>query len=193
MVAPSKVGEPTSTFVRINGKGQTTKALCWDLSRSSIMVAALAPMKPPPLTPMLPAASPPAPDSGQLSTSGKKLDPAVPSLLGSKAQQPQQAAAAALGSGKRPREEQELSSEEDTGKPKVARTAANTERAQQPTSGPTQPLSGMEGEVQQLRQRCCELERRNEDLEERLRMVYSLLRDEKRLNNVVRQLNVLVK
>lgn len=45
MVAPYEVGEPVRSFVRVPTKDQAAKALCWDLSRASTLVAASAPVR----------------------------------------------------------------------------------------------------------------------------------------------------
>ncbi|KAK8384811.1 hypothetical protein O3P69_014394 [Scylla paramamosain] len=45
MVAPYEVGEPVRSFVRVPTKDRAAKALCWDLSRASSLVAASAPVR----------------------------------------------------------------------------------------------------------------------------------------------------
>ncbi|XP_045124291.1 probable serine/threonine-protein kinase samkC [Portunus trituberculatus] len=45
MVAPYEVGEPVRSFVRVPTKDLAAKAVCWDLSRASSLVAASAPVR----------------------------------------------------------------------------------------------------------------------------------------------------
>lgn len=192
MVAPYEVGEPVRSLVRVPTKGRAAKALCWDISRSSSVAAAAAPLQQPLLSPhevpQDPAGSNSKPRQEQASTPGppppasQQLVPRPP---------PQQQAAATPCESKRPREEEQEGGE-GTPQPvlKVARTAGSTEAA--PSSSPERQ-QGLEGEVQWLRQQCQLLRQQNEDLQRRLGLFHGLFRDKQRLTSFVRHLDTLVK
>lgn len=205
MVAPRNVEKPVSTLVRVRGDGRAAKALCWDLSRCSSMVAAVAPLQLPPQR-LLPPRSklPPSAGASPVSTAptsaGTKQAPAAPSpsLPGGRQQLPRPVArpgpADVPSEGKRLLEEEEEGGRQKDGhKPKVARTAADTGVVQQPSSGPALPRPGPEEEVQRLRLQCRRLQQQNDDLQRRLGEVFSLLKDKQRRTRLMSQLDVLVK
>lgn len=200
MVAPRNVDKPVSTLVRVRGDGRAAKALCWDLSRCSSMVAAVAPLQLPPQRPPPPRSKlPPSAGAGLVSTAPTAAGPKqAPSLPGSRQQLPRPVAlpgpADVPSEGKRLLEEEEEGGRQKDGhKPKVARTAKDTGMVQQRSSGPAPPQPAPEEEVQRLRLQCRRLQQQNDDLQRRLGEVFSLLKDKQRRTRLMSQLDVLVK
>lgn len=197
MVAPWNIGKPVSTLVRVSGKGQATKSLCWDLSRSSSMVAVVAPLQLPQVPPrpqpppQLPPSTVAGPDSAGPAASGHKQAPAAPTptLRKSKPPQPvsQQGAAGIPNEGKRLLEEDEVERQEDGRKPKVAKTVVDTKRTQQSLSSPTNSQPASEETVQQLQLKCRILQQQNEDLQRRLGQILSMLKDKPKLACLLRR------
>lgn len=179
MVAPLSVGEPVRSLVRVPTKSWTTTTLCWDISRSSPVAAAAAPLHQPLqatlVLPQNPAAQSTKPSPEQAANPGTQ-----PPVSQEPLPQPpaQQQAAPTPCEPKRPREEEEEGAE-GTPQPvlKVARTARPPEAA---PSSPPQPLANstpdpgthspqsqqdLEKEVQRLRQLCQSLQQQNEVLQ----------------------------
>lgn len=201
MVAPRSVEKPVSTLVRVRGDGRAAKALCWDLSRCSPMVAAVAPLQLPPPRPILPPSAGAVSVSTAPTAAGPKQAPAaLTTLQGSRQQQQLSRPIAQPGPADVPSEGKRLLEEEEEGgrhkdghKPKVARTVADTGAVQQPSSGSAPPQPAPEEEVQLLRLQCKRLQQQNNDLRRRLGEVCSVLKDKHRRTRLMAQLDVLVK
>ncbi|KAG0715302.1 hypothetical protein GWK47_012271 [Chionoecetes opilio] len=190
MVAPYEVGEPVRSFVRVPTKGRVARTISWDISRSSYLAAALAPLQDPwlprPVAPRDPAGHTSSPREELAATPG----PPPPGSQQPQPQAPPRQAPPSPSEPKRPREEEE--EQESTRPPvlKVARTAGSPGAG---PSSPTQPQQGLEEEVHSLRQQCQSLQQQNEDLQRRLGLFHGLFKDKQRLQGFVRHLNTLVK
>ena len=197
MVAPFQLGEPLRSFVRIPVKSRVSKAVCWDLSRSSSFVAAAAPIQ----QSMLQRQPEPVlfRDIGVRSLKPRKeraaiLGPVPPPTQHRLPQPPPQQQTKAMPcESKRSRdEEEEQEGGEGTPQPvlKVAKTARPTEAG---PSTNTQSQRSMNQEVKWLRKQCQSLRQQNEDLQRRLSLFHGLFRDKHRLTSFVRHLDTRVK
>nr|BDT63488.1 MAG: hypothetical protein [Sesarmops intermedium nimavirus] len=151
MVALHTVGEPVRSLVRVSGEGHVSRTLCWDLSRTSSMVAALAPLQ-------LPGGVIPDPTGNEALLTRRQRRVRYSSC------ERRSPSSSSSSSSKRLREDE-----------------------QQRT---TEFQSGSEEEVQRLRLQCRKLQQQNEDLQQRLSDIYSLLKDKQRRTSLMRQLDV---
>lgn len=222
MVAPYEVGEPVRSFVRVPTKDQAAKALCWDLSRASPLVAASAPVRQhllraqPHLAQLqYSAGSSPKPSEEQLQAQPKPVEPQAQAqpVEPQTQSQPVESQAQSV-------EPQAQASTPDpvpaASQPQVTATPCDPKRRREEeqegevstpeptlkvarmagftvTSSPAQPQQCPDKEVQSLRRQCQLLQQQNNDLQRRLNLFHGLFQDKQRLKNFVRHLDTLVK
>lgn len=204
MVAPYEVGDPVRSYVRVPGvgKNQGTKALCWDLSRSSLLAAAVPvqPSLPPQDTPVAllkPEEEPSTQEEAGFSPSPLTVTGQQHSIPSDAMESPE-AEPAETNTRKRCREDQATQSDvrvEPASKvARVADKAEGSSSAQAPsTVVPLQPQPDYEVEVKQLKQKCEDLHKENQDLHRRLALFHDLFKNKRRLASFVRHLDTLVK